>query len=452
MTKPLLIISAFMMLMGSTSHVQAADAPKAKEEAFSCPALRKPESYKKGDFKNLQYLLVGKDNWFFRSEQDLRTDFDFRRGNDAEIRKLAKYFKTKGIDLVIALPPMRGVGAHQFVPTTDPLAKRYDAAMARNNYKKMIKELNDNGVYAVGNPDIKMGPHYFFKADQHWTPMGAAEMAQNVADFIKTIPAYADIPKMEFKTTDLKEDNYDGTFYPALQAICGKVPQNEIVTLTQTAPVAAGGDALLGDAAQPDIAIVGTSNSANNANFVGRIKEFLSADIYNAAIIGGGIDDSILTYLGSETYKNHPPKILIWEVPSYYDLDGDVVKSMMHQFQPSVFRECAAPLVEVKGVKLGSKDADLLKGKGKDITSTKPYYFGMKLNKAIEKKFTLTFTTDKGEAEKLEVNLGRGYPDDLGFYYAPKIPSGAHLASVTLNGGAGATADVSVCEFPEMAK
>ena len=269
------------------------------QSQYSCGALREEASYG-SEYKDLKYLLEGKEGWLYRSGQDLQADYTFRHGNEMLLQKLTKGLKSKGIDLVIAFPPTRGIAGYQFAPLIDPLAGGFDPAMALRGYKKMIEELNKDGVHIVGTPEVKARDAYFFKADHHWKPAGADEMAQAVAAYIKALPSYAGLKKTEYKTVALPEKTNDPTFGPAIQAICKKTVPPEKVVLTETSPVAAAeGDAILGDN-KAEIVLVGGSNSnreINDLNFSGRLKEYLSTDIYNAAISGGGIDDAGFTRL-----------------------------------------------------------------------------------------------------------------------------------------------------------
>lgn len=442
MIKPLSLLTiAVITFIGASANARAADT--------ACAALREKSSYK-GDLEEMMYLLPGKDGWFFRTQQDLKTEYRFRHENGTLIAKLSKILKDKNIDLIIAYPPTRGVVAHQFAPISDTLAKGYNPAMVRRNYIKMLDEMKADGVNMVGEPDVKIGSKYFFKADHHWTPDGASEMAQDVAAFAKTLPVYSALKKTEFVTTDLPAASTEPTFGAAIKKICGASVAPDNIITTQTAPAAKGdADSLLGDAAATEVVLVGTSNSkreVNDLNFSGLLKEFLSVDVLNAAISGGGIAEAMSNYLASNHIKDTPPKILIWEIPGYYDLDGGVFRGNLRQLIASVYRACDKPLVRIKGAKLGA--ADIFQGKGKDIAPGTPFYFGMTPAQKMSKKFTLTFNFDKGQPEKYEVSQLRSYPDDMSFYYAPKVPSGARLLSVAVDGGAGAVADVSLCEFP----
>jgi len=47
--------------------------------------------------------------------------------------------------------------------------------------------------------------------------------------------------------------------------------------------------------------------------------------VLNVAFPGGGLEGSMIQYLGSEEFKTHPPKILIWEFSPLYRLDQETI-------------------------------------------------------------------------------------------------------------------------------
>ncbi|MFW9338755.1 alginate biosynthesis protein AlgX, partial [Glaesserella parasuis] len=97
-----------------------------------------------------------------------------------------------------------------------------------------------------------------------------------------------------------------------------------------TEPKGEAGDGdLFGDSGNPEITLVGTSHSGKNYNFGGFLQEYLSADVLNVAFPGGGLEGSMLQYLGSEDFQKRPPKILIWEFSPLYRLDQETIYRQM---------------------------------------------------------------------------------------------------------------------------
>ncbi|MGV8209243.1 alginate O-acetyltransferase AlgX-related protein, partial [Pseudomonas aeruginosa] len=78
-----------------------------------------------------------------------------------------------------------------------------------------------------------------------------------------------------------------GTFHTAPAQPCGNSSATQYVDSFETEPVGASdsGD-LFGDGGNPQIALVGTSNSGPAYNFAGFLEEFSGADILNHAVSG----------------------------------------------------------------------------------------------------------------------------------------------------------------------
>jgi len=87
-----------------------------------------------------------------------------------------------------------------------------------------------------------------------------------------------------------------------------------------TVPTTAGNAAksddsdLFGDADLPNIALVGTSFS-RTSGFVPFLDYALNTRVASFARDGGGFSTSLVNYLKSPTFKESPPKLIVWEIP-----------------------------------------------------------------------------------------------------------------------------------------
>lgn len=415
-------------------------SPVAAEEKtpdFSdCTALRDEKAY--GDeYEDYQYLLQGKDGWFFRSKQDLRTEFKTDKESMALFIRLVSSLKDKGTDLVIAFPPPRGMAASAFLPNaSDPLMNGYSAEVARNNYKEFIRLMNDAGIHIAGVPDIKTKDGFFYKTDMHWTTAGAKETALAVAEVVRSLPGYAALRKTEFVTSPAKAGTSDGHYNEALKALCGKKAPAEKAEQEQTKPKESGHDnaALFQDQPAPEVILVGTSNSNRedfDLNFSGSLKQALSTDILNTAIAGGGVDDSMLAYLSSASYKKNPAKLIIWEIPGYYNLSGEMFEAALRQIIPAVYGDCDAPLAESGSLSMEGKAVNLLENlEGQQGLIPGKFYLSLSFDKPALKKLKVTFADANGKKENFKFSASRN-PDNKSFFYMPSgkmtLPSSVSL-------------------------
>jgi len=112
--------------------------------------------------------------------------------------------------------------------------------------------------------------------------------------------------------------------------LCGTSYAIQYMDQFTTEPKGEAGDGdLFSDSGNPQITLVGTSHSGKNYNFAGFLEQEIGADILNVAFPGGGLEGSMIQYLGSDEFQKTPPKILIWEFSPLYRLDQETIYRQM---------------------------------------------------------------------------------------------------------------------------
>lgn len=310
-----------------------------------CPRATDPHAYDGsqylGDFR---VLVDGRDGWLFRTGMDLTTTFEITDDSLAGLKRLSEALKQRGTELVLVYQPPRGLMDPDKLTPAE--RKAYDFDAAHRNYSAALERLRQGGDVVVAPLDQLVDEHkgyeYFFRRDHHWTPTGAEHSAKVVADAIRALPAYKSIPHKTFETHPAGVLAKPGTLQKIAAQLCGGGYSMQYVSMFATEASGDSGDggSLLGDAAQPEVALVGTSNSdaKGGYNFGGYLEEALGADIVNVAISGGSFEGSLLHYLSSKEFQQHPPKIIVWEMPyqNYPGSDKNPYK---------IFRQ-AVPLVD----------------------------------------------------------------------------------------------------------
>ena len=121
-----------------------------------------------------------------------------------------------------------------------------------------------------------------------------------------------------------------GTLHNMAGQLCGTSYAIQYMDQFTTEPKGEAGDGdLFGDSGNPQITLVGTSHSGKNYNFAGFLEQEIGADILNVAFPGGGLEGSMIQYLGSDEFQKSPPKILIWEFSPLYRLDQETIYRQM---------------------------------------------------------------------------------------------------------------------------
>lgn len=294
-----------------------------------CPAAADPANYTTKYLSSYRTLVQGRDGWLFRSEADLLLQFGPKPEGLQRLAELRNAFKQRGIEMVIMVQPPRGL---MHADKLRGLAPNYDPAVQQASYMRLLETLRGVGftvppleklVEAEGTED------YFWRTDHHWTPAGTRLTAKIVADSVKRMPQFKDIKRQKFVTRREGLLARGGTMGTAASQLCGFQTPKQYVPRFVTEAADGGGDggaaSLLGDESVPQITLIGTSNSEPTYNFSGFLSEALEADVLNASIVGGGVDGSLLAYIGSDEFRTNPPKILVWEMEHYHELDDPMI-------------------------------------------------------------------------------------------------------------------------------
>ena len=359
--------------------------PACKADAAPlCDALAADKTYQKnGSYKK---LIEGNDGWIFRTKTDFDGNFKVNSALRDRFTRLKQAFKSKDMDLVVALIPTRGMMHHNEVEYT-----QFDADKTIALYNKLVKELKNIGIGVGAVDDFTAGQDFFYKRDHHWQAAGAKLMAQKIAAEVKQLESYKEIEKQKFKTEQEGTVIQKGTFVEFANKVCGSDIQHETVPAYKT--FADGGDKegdLFGDQKEADIVLIGTSNSsqvASKANFDGFLKEYIGADVKNLAVSGGGVDTAMLDWLSSKEYKARKPKIVIWEIPVYQNFKGG---PFYRQAIPATYGDCGSDALATAEEEITNNRfefASLLEGKN---IAAKNHYLYLKFDDFKGRKFRLT--------------------------------------------------------------
>ena len=307
------------------------------EPPFVCDALSDPQLYQDGAMSGMRQLVSGKPYWFFRTDVDVQEDFPVSAMARGELGELVEILREKDLQLVVMLQPTRGLmHADQLV---QPWRGRYPLTDVRRSYLRKAELFRDLGAMVADmEPVLEKvdGGEYFFRRDHHWTPAGADVSAYQVAQVMLADPGIEQIPELMFETREGILLRKMGTMNVAVASVCGNAYSYQWVRGFNTVPKneVDSADALFGDASEPQVALIGTSNSDTrddrykNYNFHGFLQQYLSRDVVNFAMTGGGAMGALQEFLYSPAYQEGQFRYLVWELPVNFDLE-----------EPEVWRE-----------------------------------------------------------------------------------------------------------------
>ncbi|CDF82325.1 Alginate biosynthesis protein AlgJ [Pseudomonas knackmussii B13] len=267
-------------------------------------------------------VVLGKDGWLYTDEEfkpaPTATQLD---DNWALLRGVQKELERRGVKLVLAIIPAKARVYPEY------LGKEQPASLHAGLYQDFLQRARQAGMAA---PELletldqaKDKGQVFLRTDTHWTPLGAEAVAERLARAIRD-GQHLDLPQQTFITEAHAAAPHKGdllTFLPLDPLFSTLLPAPDQLQERQTRAAddnASGGD-LFGDSTAPQVALVGTSYSANPRwNFAGALKQALSADLINYAKEGKGPLEPMLELLQDPGFAQHPPRLLVWEFPERY--------------------------------------------------------------------------------------------------------------------------------------
>lgn len=228
----------------------------------------------------------------------------------ARFKMIADLLKREGAQLILIPIPVKGAvaGAPDLPPT-------FNVKKARTAYLDFVTNMNRQGVPTVNVlAQADKTPDFYLKNDWHFSPEGAKATAAATREVLRNLPVSAKLPRLTVitKPTELKE--VGGTPADILYQRCGGTYLTQKVQFYRTDVQEAGG--LLDDVPPAEVVLLGSSFSEQAQwNFDGFLKQELQVDVLKQAVIAGGLHAAIISYVMSPSFKEHRPKVLLWEFP-----------------------------------------------------------------------------------------------------------------------------------------
>lgn len=309
-----------------SSDARAAGGSQPDMVELVCAQARDLTAYRS---KSLALLVPGMDGFLFRSRIDMRDYGPLKSGPKKELLKVIAALRERGTEVVLVVPPPRPVADRSRLIAAEAEALDYDVAAAEAGYAAMLDDLRSDGVLVadvLGRARAHLGADepFYLRRDIHWSSDGARIAAEAAAETIAALPLAATLDRAAFTTETRDVGDADEKLGEALAKLCDlKVPpEQETFYRTTEADAEAG----LFDERAPQVVLVGTSFSHrgdDDPNFSGFLQQALSTRVLNASEEGGGFEGSMAAYLRSDTFRDAPPKVIVWEFPPYERPDVD---------------------------------------------------------------------------------------------------------------------------------
>jgi alginate O-acetyltransferase complex protein AlgJ len=232
--------------------------------------------------------------------------------------------KAHGVELVVAILPAKTRLYRQYLPP-----ERQPSNVHQTLYERIHRDLQQAQIKAPSllEPMLKANHQHpvFLSTDTHWSPWGAESVAKALSDFIKE-QSLALVDTKTFSTEVIEKKPHQGdllNYLPLSPWFDFMNPFTDTIEVKKTTEQAREDvthtEAALFADTHIAVTLVGSSYSANPLwHFAGALTQHLGTDLLNLAQEGQGPLRPIQAYIQSDEFKNHPPKLVIWEFPERY--------------------------------------------------------------------------------------------------------------------------------------
>lgn len=203
-------------------------------------------------------------------------------------------------------------------------------------FQTMIAQINAAGavapdLLALATSDEALQDDYYFARDTHWTSIGAAYSALELAAHLSPEAA----PTFNVSALNVVETFEErGSLSDIARATCQVEPANEPTPVFDYSTLLPAAGDLFGDATTEDHAVlVGTSFSDRNKRDQYQVADALSAalgmSVTNLSVSGGGMIGPLETYILTGQFAADKPSLVIWEFPYTYELQEAQMRQIL---------------------------------------------------------------------------------------------------------------------------
>ena len=281
-------------------------SPPAIQEPFVCPAAQAAAA---DGQEKIQYVN-GLNGFVFRRTPDLVAPNLAGKARIDLLTTFVRVLEGLGTTLVLAPLPPRGMLHGEQIDRSDPIGATFDPVAQRKGWEAALNQLRQSGARVADMTKVPVQGNFYFKADTHWTDVGAQAGAQAVAAEIADLH----IARRVFTSSVSGTFNSPNIIARNVAEACGRpAPVRETAPRSVTTAPPAG----LLDELPNEVLLVGTSNSnlgqRDEANFSGRLQEETGLAVLNFSVIGGGASSGMRSALEARELWQHPPSVLVWE-------------------------------------------------------------------------------------------------------------------------------------------
>lgn len=281
--------------------------PKPPAEHRVCPAAQAvPTAPGQSPY------VAGTDGFVFRQSPDLRPPLTIRPPPLELLSLFTATLQERGVTLVLAPMPPRGLVHADKVDRTDPLGATFDLPALQTGWAAYLQQLRSTGVRVADIAAVPTDGLFYFPADSHWATAGAKAAGRAVAAELADLP----VPRGTYTSVESGVLGVPDFLGQRVAKLCERPtpPTGHVPRFRRE--VAAGS---LTEERRPEIVLAGTSNSNmgkdDAVNFTGWIEGASGLRVLNYGVVAGGAETAMLSVLRDPDLWATPPLALVWELP-----------------------------------------------------------------------------------------------------------------------------------------
>lgn len=262
-------------------------------------------------------VTLGRGGWLF-----LRSELAATPGEAGHLRAradliaaLSDSLRARGITLLVAVSPNKSRVQQAQLPGGRLPGWRGDTyaafqALLRERQVASVELLTPMRRAAAAQPQ-------YYRTDTHWNQAGAQTAAAATAQAVRALaPA---LPVTRFSTVRASSQPRPGDLLRlmGLQDVPDALrpPADQEAAQTTVAQGGGLGAGLLG--AAPQVVLAGSSYGLRG-NFHGALQQALGSAVLNVSREGADFSGSLRPYLHDPTFRDTPPRVLVWEIPERF--------------------------------------------------------------------------------------------------------------------------------------
>jgi len=289
-------------------------------------------------------VVIGTDGWLYTNEEFnvIPKWKDAIASNLKVVSWVHGELSRAGVPLMIVIVPEKAkiypehIGKHERAAAHQNLGAQLVATADALN----LPIIDLTTVLSEG----RNGGQTYLRTDTHWTPYGAELAAKAVKVRLQELNLTDAAAKPgDYATTEGAEVVHRGdllSFLPLEPMFKSLMPPVEMIRDVDTTASAALSSemGLFDDTKLPEVALVGTSYSANPKwNFSGYLEDELNEGVANYSEEGVGPFPPMMQFLGGKDFKEHKPRLVIWEIPErslLSKVDLGPFQNLMEVYEP----------------------------------------------------------------------------------------------------------------------